>query len=170
MHGIVQQTVRMLFASIVVSGTTYYGLGYYDYNLRVGPHRGDPEFLAAMKYNGGTREINTSSAPVSIPVSVVNRSISTWDSEDKNVEVFASYHLLDAEGMMVSYDNVLTPFEKPVEPGESVTVDLVVSAPPDRGAYFAEVDIVKRQVGAPNKMSWFKYRGSKTVRIPLLAR
>ena len=170
MHGVVQQTVRMLFASLVVSGTTYYGLGYYDYNLRVGPHRGDPDFLATMEYNGGTREIGASSSPVSIPVSIVNRSISRWDSEDKHVAVFASYHLLDAQGMMVSYDNVLTPFEEPVEPGESVTVDLMVSAPPRRGEYLVEVDIVKRQVAAPGKISWFKYRGSKTVRIPLSAR
>ena len=71
---------------------------------------------------------------------------------------------------MVSYDNVLTPFKEPVEPGESVTVDLMLSAPPDRGEYLVEVDIVKRQVAAPGKISWFKYRGSKTVRIPLSAR
>jgi hypothetical protein len=68
---------------------------------------------------------------------------------------------------MISYDNTLTPFSKPIEPGEAATVNLILSAPAAKGDYYAEVDILKREVYGAKITTWFSYRGSKTLRIPL---
>ena len=107
-----------------------------------------------------------------MPVSVVNKSTLTWDSEDKEIPVFISYHLLDAKGDTLSWNNILTPFNKPIEPGESVTVNLIVNAPADAGDYYAEVDMVRQEHAGPEKGKkiWFKNRGSKTALIPLSTR
>jgi len=158
MHGIVHKILAMLFASLLVSG-----LGYYDYNLRVGPVRSDPRLFAHLEYRGGPLKAHPSEE-ISVPVSVINKSISKWDSGDEELPVFMSYHMLDAKGEMVAFDNRRTPFDKAVEPGGATVVNLVVNVPMEAGEYYVEVDIVKERV------AWFKDKGSRTVLIPLSAR
>jgi hypothetical protein len=158
MHGIVHKILAMLFASLLVSG-----LGYYDYNLRVGPVRSDPRLFAHLEYRGGPLKAHPSEE-ISVPVSVINKSISRWDSGDEELPVFMSYHMLDAKGEMVAFDNRRTPFDKAVEPGGATVVNLVVNVPTEAGEYYVEVDIVKERV------AWFKDKGSRTVLIPLSAR
>ena len=169
MHGVVQQVLRVLFAAFLVSGVSYYDRGYYDYSLKVGPYRGEPEFVAYVDYDKNNIK-ETDSGLLSIPVSITNGSTWTWDSDDKDYPVYISYHLLDSKGDVVSWDNMMTPFSKPIRPGESATVDLKVSTPPPGGTYYAEVDILRQQVSGSKVTTWFKYKGSKTTLIPLPAR
>ena len=128
--------------------------------MKVGPRRGSPEFLAEIEYNGD-KIVTNPSEKKGIPIFVINKSIATWDSNHKDHPVFISYHLLDAKGDMVQYDNLRTPFPKVIRADESATVDLMIHAPPERGEYYLEVDIVKE------KIRWFKSRDSKTVLIYL---
>jgi hypothetical protein len=158
MHGVVHKVLAMLFSSLLISG-----LGYYDFNLRVGPPRGFPELFGHLEYKGGHLNVKPSEA-MSVPVSVINKSTSTWDSEDKEHPVFVSYHLLDAKGEMLVFENDRTAFNKSIEPGGAAVVNLMVSAPSEAGEYVVEVDIVKERV------AWFKDKGSQTVLIPLSTR
>jgi hypothetical protein len=158
MHGFVHKGLAILFSSIVVSG-----LGYYDYNLRIGPVRGDPGAFAYVEYTGGQLEAKPA-GEIAVPVSVINKSSSRWDSEDRKHPVFISYHLLDAKGEMLAFDNIRTPFTRTIAPGDAAVVNLLVNVPREAGEYCLEVDIVKEGV------AWFKDKGSKTALIPLSAR
>jgi hypothetical protein len=129
-------------------------------DFKIGPWRGNTEFIASIDYNGISVETNPYKA-ISIPVSVTNKSTVTWDSRDKDHPVFISYHLLNAKGEMVEHDNIRTSFNKRIGTDESVKVDLMVDVPSEKGEYYLEVDIVKE------KIAWFKNKGSKTIRIPL---
>jgi hypothetical protein len=150
--GIMHGVLSMLFISFLVPGLVD--------DFKIGPWRGNTEFIASIDYNDRHIETNPSKT-ITIPVSVTNKSTATWDSKDKDHPVFISYHLLNSKGEMVEYDNIRTPFNKRIGMDESVMVDLMVNAPSKKGEYYIEVDIVKE------KVAWFKNKGSKTIRIPL---
>jgi hypothetical protein len=150
--GIMHGVLSMVFISFLIPGLVS--------NFKIGPWRGNTEFIASIDYNG--RGIETSpSKTIVIPVSVTNKSTATWDSKDKDHPVFISYHLLNAKGEMVQQDNIRTSFNKRIGTDESARVDLMVNAPSKKGEYYLEVDMVKE------KVAWFKNKGSKTIRIPL---
>jgi len=148
MHGV----LSMVFISFLVPGLVG--------DFKIGPWRGNTEFIASIDYNGRHLE-TTPSKTIVIPVSVTNKSTATWDSKDKDHPVFISYHLLNAKGEMVQQDNIRTSFNKRIGTDESVRVDLMVNAPSKKGEYYLEVDMVKE------KVAWFKNKGSKTICIPL---
>jgi hypothetical protein len=95
-----------------------------------------------------------------VPVRVVNRSAVVLDSSGKS-PLLLSYHLLDARGRPVSFDNVRTPFPAPLGAGEEQVVDLRVIAPGAAGSFRVEVDVVWEGV------TWFKDAGSPTAVIRL---
>lgn len=66
-------------------------------------------------------------------------------------------------------DSPLTPFDESIEPGESGTVKLMVSAPSETGDYYAEVDIV-HPISGSKEIIWFRRKGSKTILIPISVR
>jgi len=168
-HGIAQQILRIFFASVFVSGSYYSGRGYYEYNLRIGPPRAYPEYLAELKYDGKLPVTTTgaSGGVILVPVSVTNKSTKLWSSTDESNLVFASYHFIDEDGQLISKDEPLTPLSKPIAPGETEIVDLVVTAPSKKGDYTAEVDIVRPPPPGSKVTIWFKRRGSKTLLIPI---
>lgn len=169
-HGISQQILRIFFASVFVSGSYYNGRGNYEYNLRVGPPKAYPEYLAELKYEGTLPVMAAASAGgILIPVSVTNKSTEMWSSTDGYHLVFASYHFVDQDGQIISEDGPLTPLSKPIGPGDSETVNLMVTAPSKSGNYLAEVDIVHTKSPESKKLTWFKRRGSKTILIPITA-
>lgn len=155
MHGIGSTVLGLLFSLLFVSG-----LSHHHYNMEVGPYAGDPKLLASIDYKGGPLEAKPSEK-MAIPMFVINTSIAPWDSNDKRHPVSTSYHILDAKGDMVEYDNIRTPFGKVIKPGESAMVNLIAYSPSKRGQYYLEVDIVKEQI------AWFKDKGLKTIHIPL---
>jgi hypothetical protein len=156
MHGIVHMALRMSLSALLVSGA-----GYYDFNLRIGPFGGDPKLFAHVEYRGSIQKANPGTT-MTVPVFVTNRSSVAWDSRDKKHPVFISYHLFDSKGSTVEYDNIRTPFDRAVKPGESLKVDLVVQAPSKKGEYSLEVDIVKERI------AWFKEKGSTIAVVPLI--
>ncbi|MEP9389424.1 CPBP family intramembrane glutamic endopeptidase [Mesorhizobium sp. KR9-304] len=168
LHGAVQQVVRIILASVLVTGVSYYNADYYDYSLRVGPRRGEPDFLAKLEYDASRIKVDPSGS-ISVTISATNKSTLEWDSHHGADREFLSYHLLDSDGNVVSWNNPMTPFETTVKPGETATVDIVVNSPLDGEQYYAEVDVVKQQVSGSRKVTLFKYKGSKSVLVPLLA-
>ena len=152
-------TIGLMHAVFTMVLSPFLIPGQVDH-MEIGPQRGNPEFIAEMKYGGG-RIIAYPSEERGIPLFVINKSIATWNSNDQAHPYFISYHLLNGKREMVQYDNVRTPFRQKIQTDESTTVDLIVHVPREKGDYYLEVDIVKE------KVRWFKERGSKTVLIPL---
>ncbi len=150
--GIMHGVLSMVFISFLVPGLVD--------NFKIGPLRGNTKFIASIDYHGSKIETNPSKT-IGIPIFVINKSTTTWDSKDKDHPVFISYHLLNTKRDMVEYDNIRTSFNKRIGTDESAMVDLMVNAPSKKGEYYLEVDIVKE------KVAWFKNKGSKTILIPL---
>jgi len=152
-------TLGMMHGILVMVFTSFLVPGLID-DFKIGPWRGNTEFVASIDYHGSKIETNPSKIIV-IPISVINKSTATWDSKDKEHPVLISYHIIDEKGDMMEYDNIRTSFNKMIGTDDSVMVDLMVAAPSKKGDYYLEVDIVKE------KVTWFKNKGSKTILIPL---
>ena len=126
-----------------------------------GQWRNNTEFIAHIRYEGSTIVAKPSDV-ITIPIGIENKSTALWDSNEKRHPVHISYHLMDAEGNMIAFDNIRTSFPHPIVPGESLKVELTIAVPPDLGRYLLEIDVVKEWV------AWFKDKGSLTVYIPLV--
>jgi hypothetical protein len=164
-HGVVKEVVRVLFVSVLASK-----VGFYDYNLRVGPLSGRPDYLANLEYRGSGAIHIPQSAEMLVPISVTNLSPSSrWDSDAKRDPVFLSYHLLDAEKTTRVFSNVFTPLGKSIGPGESALAELLVKAPSKPGDYLVQVDLVKRQT-SDGAIVFFRSRGLKPIFIPMTSR
>jgi hypothetical protein len=129
-------------------------------HLRIGPRKGNAEFIAEIDYHGSKIEAEPLEKK-GVKVRVTNRSTATWDSGDEEHPVFISYHLLSAKGEMLKYDNVRTPLPLTMRKDDSAFVDVTVYAPSKTEEYYLEVDVVKE------KVTWFKKKGSKPILIPL---
>ncbi|HEY6633407.1 MAG TPA: CPBP family glutamic-type intramembrane protease [Rhizobiaceae bacterium] len=164
-HGVVKEVVRVLFASVIATKT-----GYYDYNLRVGPPAGRPDYLGHLEYRGdGPLEI-PQAGQKRIPISVTNIGSSMWDSDAETGPVFLSYHLLDAAKAKRVFSKVLAPLGKRIGPGESALVDLPVEAPSTPGDYLVEVDLVEQPDANAGWFYHFRSRGLKTIYLPMTSR
>jgi hypothetical protein len=119
------------------------------------------EFIARIRYEGTTIRVKPADV-ITIQIGIENKGASRWDSHEKQHPVHISYHLMDAEGDMITFDNIRAAFTHPIEPGEFRNVDLIVHAPPAPGRYLLEIDAVKERV------TWFKDKGSLTIQIPLV--
>jgi phosphoglycerol transferase MdoB-like AlkP superfamily enzyme len=82
----------------------------------------------------------------SYEVSLENHGAATWDSANLD---FVSYHWWDADGRLVVFDGVRTPFSGRVSPGSSTAIEGGLRAPADEGHYRLEVEPVRDGV------SWF---------------
>lgn len=78
-----------------------------------------------------------------IPVKIQNRANRPlWCTNDN---IYLSYHLYDAEGNLLGYDQIRTPIDKNLYPGDKTTVELQVS-PLEAGTYQLGLDIVQEGV------------------------
>lgn len=161
-HGLVKEVVRVLFVSVLASKT-----GYYDYNLRVGPLNGKPDYLAYMENRGSAALQAGRSAEIFVPVSVTNISGSTWASERGPEPVFMSYHISDAEMATRRFSGVLTPLGKTIGPEGTALVDLRVKTPSEPGDYLVQVDLVSRPAGWGGGILYFRSKGLKPLVIPM---
>lgn len=157
MHAVVHMVSGVIFSAFLVSG--FY---YYDFPKRIGPtYKKQTLLLAYIDYRGGNLEANPSEN-IRVPMMVTNKSTTEWDSQDKEHPVRLSYHILDEKKHMLEWDNIRTPFNRIIKPGDSAIVDLIVYTPFKEGEYYLEVDIVKE------RMAWFSKKGGlKTVLISL---
>jgi membrane protease YdiL (CAAX protease family) len=155
--GIFHATMAAMAYSLLVPGVFY--------SFAVGPTpeqwRNNMGFIAHISYEGTTIRAKPSDS-ITIPIGIENKGTSRWDSNEKNHPVHISYHLMDPEGNMITFDNIRTSFAHPIEPGESRKVDLIVAVPSNPGRYLLEIDLVKERV------TWFKDKGSLTIQISLV--
>ena len=79
-----------------------------------------------------------------VPLTVKNTGSKKWDSFAAKYPVFLSYHLLSKkDGNMLSYNNIRTPLQQKVLPGETSFVNLQLQLPPrSAGEYIIRVDLV----------------------------
>jgi hypothetical protein len=99
---------------------------------------------------------------VIIPVKVKNNSKHVWPAESHSVRRIAlSYHWLDKDGKVIIFDGIRTSLPYDVKPGEEVTLNASVKTPDKPGEYILEFDMVQERV------SWFKDKGSKTLKIDM---
>lgn len=89
---------------------------------------------------------------IEITVGLKNKTNYNLDSRDR---YFLSYHLLDAEGNMLKFDNPRTNLPL-ITPGKSVNIPMQVQIPKMPGEYQIEIDVVQEGV------FWYKDKGNKT--------
>ncbi len=104
---------------------------------------------------------------VSVRCQIENRGTAAWDrAAPRGVgAVHLGAHLLSAEGAMLERDLARAELSRDVAPGESLEVEIALTAPPRRDDYTIELDMVKEGI------AWFAGSGpSRSVRIPLVVR
>jgi hypothetical protein len=123
------------------------------------PSSGSRDYRAVI-----TAEVKEVRAPAGgtseIALRVKNSGRQEWRSSGGN-PCFISYHLLDARGKVLRYDNPRTPLPGVVSPGRTVELSLRVKAPLERGDYRVEFDLVREGI------AWFKDTGGDTLVLPL---
>lgn len=94
-------------------------------------------------------------------ISVRNAGSVTWPSGGFN-PVRLGYHWIDAAGRAVLWDGPRTDLPKDLEPNQSVTLKIEITAPKEPGNYVLEVDMVQEYV------AWFGQKSTKPARLPVL--
>jgi hypothetical protein len=69
----------------------------------------------------------------------------TWRSRDDD-GLQVSYHWLDTHGNAIVWDGARTAFPRPVAPGETVAVDVLLDAPRPPGRYLLRFDLVEEHL------------------------
>jgi hypothetical protein len=93
-------------------------------------------------------------------VRLQNAGSAPWRSRGKE-GVQLAYHWLDPLGNPIVWDGVRTAFPRPVQPGETVELEVPVEAPRPPGAYRLAFDLVDEH------RLWFAEVGSHVLEIPL---
>lgn len=96
---------------------------------------------------------------VFVPVRVVNHS--TIPFLERGTPFGLSYHLLQADGRLLQFDNPRSYLAKPLRPGEEREIELAIVAPNQAGRYQAEIDMVWEG------LAWFKRAGNATSLVHL---
>lgn len=101
---------------------------------------------------------NINEKQITINVKFKNKTSYNLDSGGK---YFLSYHLLDAKGNLINFENIRTNLPT-VQPGRSKDVKMIVEVPKAQGEYKLEADLVKEN------QFWFEKRGNKTAIVTLV--
>jgi hypothetical protein len=87
-------------------------------------------------------------AASTVPVTITNTGSLTWQGDNFNL----AYHIYYQSGGVLVWDGVRTDLPATIGPGQMVTVNTVVNAPPP-GAYTIKFDLVQEGV------AWFSAQG-----------
>lgn len=116
------------------------------------------EFAAAVVLLDPPEAVEAS-RPFTLKVRVTNKGREPWPHRGDargGFRVQVGNHWRTAGGELLALDDGRAPLPAPVAPGESVVLDLAVTAPPlGAGAVLLEVDVVQEHV------AWFAQRGSR---------
>ena len=115
------------------------------YDVRYGAYRGPREAAAGQKVVGA--------------IALTNEGWDTWSSHPER-SVFTSYHWLDANGQIVTFDGERTPLPRPIAAGETCDVAITILAPATPGRYRLAVDLVREDV------TWFSQAGRPWMEVP----
>lgn len=102
--------------------------------------------------------------PLRAKIVVTNNGRALWLPRSSKIGgVWLGCRLLDASGRMLDmsfFRQPLTPGERPIAPGETVTLEAQIPVPA-KGSYILEFDLVSESVG------WFSMTGSEAVRLAM---
>lgn len=96
----------------------------------------------------------------SIEVCIKNISDQDWQPSSKSGIALAG-RWYNRKGAPRSYVKEKREFTETLAPGDSITLQLAIQAPPKNGLRVLEIDLIDEGV------TWFKERGSESVKIPL---
>jgi hypothetical protein len=88
-------------------------------------------------------------------VEVENAGSAAWRTRGPEEGLFLSYHWLDARGNPIVWDNVRTPLERPVGPGETLRQQMHLRGPLPPGRYRLAVDLLEED------RFWLAERGNE---------
>lgn len=97
---------------------------------------------------------------VNVELRLVNEGSYIWDNSKGN-PVYLSYHLLDKDGKIIKYDNERFAIPGVVPYKYFININPQIKVPDKSGTYILEFDIVREGI------TWFKDKGSKTLKIIL---
>jgi SAM-dependent methyltransferase len=102
------------------------------------------------------------SEPVPVSLTITNASTAVW-RHDLTAGRFLTIanHWLREDGATAVPDDGRVRLPRTLKPGESVEVELIVTAPGEPARYLLEVDMVQEAV------CWFAQKGSPTARVPI---
>jgi hypothetical protein len=89
-----------------------------------------------------------------------NAGTAPWRSRGRE-GVQLAYHWLDPLGNPIVWDGIRTPFQRVIEPGESIEIDVRVAAPRPPGSYRLAFDLVEEH------RFWFQEVGSAALDVPV---
>lgn len=101
---------------------------------------------------------------VSLSLQIRNGGSQTWDSTVADGPGFLSWHVLNAEGAMLRFDNRRIPFPHPLPPGETAPISVTFCPFEEgltEGRYYLDFDVVCEG------QFWFADRGSLPCRVGL---
>lgn len=115
------------------------------YDVKYGEYRGPRDEAAGQRIAGA--------------IKLTNEGWEAWSSEGER-GVFTSYHWLDPQGHIVTFDGERTPLPRPVAPGETCEVAITILAPAAPGKYRLAIDLVREGV------TWFSQAGRPWLEVP----
>ncbi len=137
--------------------------------------RGVPRELARLPENAFKAEVQVAN-PVTmlrpgqqatIEVTVKNASDAVWPARERSgspFQLYAGNHWLEANGNLVRNDDGRGPLPRDLDPGQLITIPLVINAPHRPGEYILEIDMLQEAV------TWFGLRGSSMWRGTMLVK
>ena len=117
----------------------------------------DDAYHASLVVAGMPRGIRPASQ-ITLQIEIANTSSVDWAQREYGV-LSVGNHWLDGGGRLVTRDDGRARLPATLRAGERCRVPLTVNAPPNRGDYHCEVDVVHEGV------LWFRDRGAGAVRL-----
>lgn len=163
-HGVLKLTLRgetYSWEFIPIPGRTFRdsGQGSCHGNLEL-------DWYAVTWHSVSVPDTMSAGSQQVIPTTVQNAGLEAWRAavpdERRFGKVFVSYHWLSAESdTAVIWDGIRTALPHDIGPGEAVSMDMEVIAPPEPGSYRLQITLVQEQI------TWFERRGAASLTIPV---
>ncbi len=117
------------------------------------------EYSAKIRLLRGPKDLNIGDR-TSIRLRLTNTGRQTWLPSGPNT-CLLSYHLREASGAMLRFENPRTSLSAPVAPRRSMEIDVVLRAPLRAGEYVLEFDLLREGV------AWFQDGGSPPLTLQI---
>lgn len=149
------------------------GLAIFQIPTAFGPKRHDPALDAYLRPSARfNAQLTADTAPLTLVteekrrlvVRVQNVSQVAWLSAADSggrIQINLANHWLRPDAFLYRIDDTRVPIPTTMAPGDALTMEITVTAPPEAGNYLLEIDLVQEQT------AWFGNRGSATLRIPV---
>ena len=146
--------LSLLFTGLVIVA----GIKFFT-KTRDQKHAEIRDYVSLIK-TSENRYSTTTGERIEIPLEIINQGKVTW-SPIGDYPFYISYHLLDANGQTLKFDNRRYSLPKNTAPGERVDVTVDIRSPLEKGEYILEFDLLREG------LFWFADQGSKTSRVAL---